>query len=86
MCKKIQKQSPTKPRKKFPKWAIALIVIAVIIAIVGGTLLGFFWDVIWANPQNADLGAYYEPFGFAPVTTSEDENSIYVDYTDHFAQ
>ena len=31
MCKKIQKQSPTKPRKKFPKWAIALIVIAVII-------------------------------------------------------
>ncbi len=87
MCKKsITKTNSAKKGKKLPKWAIALIVIAVIIAIIGGTVLGFLWDVIWADPQNADLGAYYEPFGFAPITNAEDEGSVYTDYTDHFAQ
>ena len=32
-------------RKRLPGWAIALIVFAVIVAIVGCTLLGVFWDI-----------------------------------------
>ena len=36
-------------KKKLRKWEIALIVIAIIIALIGGGLLYVFWDVIFSN-------------------------------------
>ena len=82
----IQQGAAVKKAKKLPKWAVALIVIAVIIALVGGGLLYVFWDVIFSKATNSDLGDYYGLFGYAPITDSEDSDSIYVDYTEHFAQ
>ena len=73
-------------RKRLPGWAIALIVFAVIVAIVGCTLLGVFWDIWFTEQTDSNLGQFYKPFGHSPLTIERESDSIYMDYTDHFAQ
>ena len=73
-------------RKRLPGWAIALIVFAVIVAIVGCTLLGVFWDIWFTEQTDSNLGQFYKPFGHSPLTIEKESDSIYMDYTDHFTQ
>ena len=70
-------------KKKIKKWEIALIVIALIIAIVGGALLYVFWDVIFSKATTSDLGSYPEKFGIFADSTEYD---LYKDYSEHLAQ
>ena len=90
MCKKkeqvLDENGNKVKSKRLPGWAIALIVFALIIAIIGCTLLGVFWDIWFTEQTDSNLGQFYKPFGYSPVTTAVESDSIYVDYTDHFAQ
>ena len=90
MCKKkeqvLDENGNKVKSKRLPGWAIALIVIALIIAIIGCTLLGVFWDIWFTEQTDSNLGQFYKTFGYSPVTTTVESDSIYVDYTDHFAQ
>ncbi|MBQ8178448.1 MAG: hypothetical protein IJ033_04565 [Clostridia bacterium] len=70
-------------KKKLRKWEIALIVIAIIIALVGGGLLYIFWDVIFSKASNADLGPFPDNFGYF---SDINNYGIYKDYSEHFAQ
>lgn len=70
-------------KRKIKKWEIALIVIALIIAIIGGALLYVFWDVIFSKATTSDLGAYPEKFGVFADSTKYD---VYKDYSEHLAQ
>ena len=70
-------------KKKLRKWEIALIVIALIIALVGGGLLYVFWDVIFSKATNSDLGAFPEKFGIFADSKNYD---LYKDYSEHLAQ
>ena len=70
-------------KKKLKKWEIALIVIALIIAIIGGALLYVFWDVIFSKATTSDLGQYPEKFG---VFADSVDYSLYKDYSEHLAQ
>lgn len=70
-------------KKKLKKWEIALIVIALIIALIGGGLLYVFWDVIFSKATESQFGAFPENFGYFSDKT---DYSLYKDYTDHFAQ
>ncbi len=70
-------------KKKLKKWEIALIVIALIIAIIGGALLYVFWDVIFSKATTSDLGQYPEKFG---IFADSVDYSLYKDYSEHLAQ
>ena len=70
-------------KKKLRKWEIALIVIAIIIALIGGGLLYVFWDVIFSKATNSDLGPFPDNFGYF---SDINNYGIYKDYSEHFAQ
>ena len=70
-------------KKKLRKWEIAIIVIALIIALIGGGALYIFWDVIFSEATTADLGAFPENFGMFADST---DYSFYKDYSEHLAQ
>lgn len=70
-------------RKGLKKWQIALIVIVLIIALIGAGVLYIFWDVLFAEFYDSNFATVQEAFKYAPYTSN---NSLYIDYTDHFAQ
>lgn len=70
-------------KRKIKKWEIALIVIALIIALIGGGALYLFWDVIFSKATDSQFGAFPENFGYFNDIKKYD---LYKDYSDHFAQ
>lgn len=70
-------------KRKIKKWEIALIVIALIIALIGGGALYLFWDVIFSKATDSQFGAFPENFGYF---NDIKEYDLYKDYSDHFAQ
>lgn len=68
------------------KWFIALFVVFSVIIVAGGIILGCFWDLLTAEPQESVLGTYYGLFGYAPITGIDtyyaDYSNLFVSYSD----